>query len=177
MRKVLSGALALLLPSTALAAHPQTLWELTWSSELVVLARVLAPVSPDPEGDIVWLEVEETLKGAGPASIELALERGRGAPPLRKLEPGRQVIAFLSFSNGRWRLVGEHDALRRVVGAEDAAELSVVVRGTARLQSKGRAVRPPPAPESWVALAFSSPASRWDALFALDPRTDPRAVP
>jgi hypothetical protein len=148
---------------------PQTLWDLTSSSERIVVARV-ERIERDAEGEIAELRVIETWKGPFTDVVRVRFWAGLVCPaPPRYLE-GREVLAFLERSESEpeiWMTVGlSYGTLYPAV--EERQSFWRLVR---RLETE----TPPFSRQfekDWHVDAASQRATRWHGLYRLDRRAD-----
>lgn len=109
--------------ASAYPISPQTLWELSGSAEVIVIAKVerlhadvVSPTSftdaaqwktDDFEGqELVRLRVLSTLKGSPGQELDVQTAAGMICPAPGRFLEGKIVLAFLSSNEGRWYVEG-----------------------------------------------------------------------
>lgn len=118
------GLAALLLANvvSAYPIAPQTLWNLSARSQVIVVAKVerlhddvLAPESfsaaADPDQargprELARLRVTRVLKGSPGQELDVVTEGGMVCPAPGRFIVGKTVLAFLSSFEGRWHVTG-----------------------------------------------------------------------
>jgi hypothetical protein len=176
------------LPNAAVAfpISPQTIWSLTWRAEKIVLARVDSVVDltqenkkrgPDEAPQRAKLEVLETWKGEHTPDLEVSFDSYIVCPAPEVYEPGKRVVAFLTWQKGRWVTVARSYGTRYPVGDGAEGEYRRSVQLALKEQQGLPAARegehvPAPA-RSWSLAAIEGRATRWDGVYALSSDADP----
>lgn len=182
-----------LLPGRAAAypIPPQTVWNLSYGAELVVLARVAdvaeesAQEDHDWDRDVAVLDVIETWKGpSSDKQVKVAFSANMICPAPPTYLEGRRVVAFLAKEKkkARWYTVGLSYGTRYPAGAQEESALAGLVKLAVAEQSKLGPVakdedeeeRSPPPTTVWALKAAADRATRWDGLYALSTASDPR---
>lgn len=172
------SALVLLLsvPAFAYPIEPQTLWDLTAASELIVLARVAVPrthvQAKGDEGfdhDLARLDVLEVWKGKPEKEVSVAYVAGMICPAPPQFLKDQRVVAFLSQYKGQWMVSGLSYGTRYPADAVEEAATKDVVKRAMALQKPGVARR---APAEWALAAVAHRETRWDGLYALSAASD-----
>ncbi len=172
MRVLLAAACLASVGALAYPIPPQTLWDLTRDSELVVLARVAGVAdNPHPADEVgsanARLEVIEVWKGKAPERLLVEFEPNFVCPAPPKFLAGRRVVAFLSREKGRWFVEGLSYGTRYPADEAEEAELKRAVTGALKARaSDGPTV-------AWALAAGKARSTRWDGLYALSSASDP----
>lgn len=148
-----------------------TIWELTESAEVVVLADVertepKPPGAPGHDPDIAHLSVRQVFKGSPPKTLAVEYRSGWSCPPPPLYLPGRQVLAFLRKGEQYYHTYASHyGTIYPEAGELD--DFRELVQGAAALQAN------PPishaARTAWLVRAAARRGTRWHGLDTLMP--------
>jgi hypothetical protein len=167
--------------ASAAVAYPipaQTVWGLTRSAELIVIATVeevkVPPDVEEPSGEafgrphVASLRVTEVLKGAVEPVLEVDYPGNLLCPAPPRFVVGETVVAFLIRDRSRWAVGALSYGTRYPGSARGVADMRDLI-GLALTTQPAKAGNPPLV---WVLEAIARPATRWDGVYELRHEAD-----
>ncbi|QSQ13463.1 hypothetical protein [Myxococcus landrumensis] len=198
VRKFVWILMALLLPGPVARAYPslpESLWAMTEASELVVWADVeevsplpkdpeilagLKPPPPDMVDMVARLRIREVWKGEARQGEQLLVHWGESdCPPAPYFEKGHAVVAFLTYSLRKVDDAALSYGTRYPRGPEEVVayrQAVALAKDAQHIQSQARSVgnrlNLEPMRADWLVRVAAHPATRWEVLYDLLPKTD-----